>query len=100
MAFSSAWALSIKNRVMKSCFLPDDSIIFSKTASIRCLLLVASVEGDPKEVELVLFDKAGHGFHRWQDNMIAYRKTEDFLAQCLGGRSAGYDFFELGRLIF
>ena len=53
-----------------------------------------------KPVELVLFDKAGHGLHRWQDNLIAYRKTEDFLAQCLGGRTGGFDFFELGAWLF
>ena len=53
-----------------------------------------------KTVELVLFDKAGHGLHRWQDNLIAYRKTEDFLAKCLGGRTGGFDFFELGAKLF
>ena len=53
-----------------------------------------------KTVELVLFDKAGHGLHRWQDNLIAYRKTEDFLAKCLGGRTGGFDFFELGTRLF
>jgi len=53
-----------------------------------------------KPVELVLFDKAGHGLHRWQDNLIAYRKTEDFLAKCLGGRTGGFDFFELGIKLF
>lgn len=53
-----------------------------------------------KEVELVLFNKAGHGFHRWQDNLVAYRKTEDFLARCLGGRTGGFDFFELGAKLF
>ena len=53
-----------------------------------------------KQVELVLFDKAGHGLHRWQDRLIAFRKTEEFLASCLGGRSRGYDFFELGTKLF
>lgn len=44
--------------------------------------------------------KAGHGFQRWQDNLIAYRKTEDFLAKCLGGRTGGFDFLELGAKLF
>ena len=48
-----------------------------------------------KTVELVVYPKAGHGLYRWPDNLSFYRKTEDFLAQCLGGRSAGFDYFQL-----
>jgi dipeptidyl aminopeptidase/acylaminoacyl peptidase len=48
-----------------------------------------------KSVDLVVYPKAGHGLHRWPDNLSFYRKTEDFLAQCLGGRSAGFDYFQL-----
>ncbi|MEN9893902.1 MAG: hypothetical protein RLY78_4197, partial [Pseudomonadota bacterium] len=48
---------------------------------------------------LQVFPHAGHGFHRWQDNLRAYRLTEDFLAGCLGGRSAGFDLFELGAAV-
>jgi len=32
--------------------------------------------------------------------MVAYRKTEEFLASCLGGRTGGFDFFELGAKLF
>jgi dipeptidyl aminopeptidase/acylaminoacyl peptidase len=53
-----------------------------------------------KPVELVLFDKTGHGLQRWQINLIAYRKTEDFLAKCLSGRSGEIDLFELGAGLF
>lgn len=59
-----------------------------------------ALRANGKPVELVLFNKAGHGFQRWQDNMVAYRKTEDFLAHCLGGRTGGFDFFELGAKLF
>jgi dipeptidyl aminopeptidase/acylaminoacyl peptidase len=62
--------------------------------------MAEALRADGKPVELLLFDKAGHGFHRWQDNMVAYRKTEDFLASCLGGRTGGFDFFELGAKLF
>ena len=51
-------------------------------------------------MDFVLFPKAGHNLYRWIDRLTYYRKTEDFLAQCLGRRSKGYDFFELGSLIF
>ena len=64
------------------------------------LQMAEALRANGKPVELALFDKAGHGFHRWQDNMVAYRKTEDFLARCLGGRTGGFDFFELGAKLF
>ena len=66
----------------------------------QSLLMAEALRANGKPVELALFDKAGHGFHRWQDNMVAYRKTEDFLARCLGGRTGGFDFFELGAKLF
>lgn len=53
-----------------------------------------------KPAELHVFERAGHGFHRWQDNLRYYRLTEDFLAGCLGGRSAGFDVFEVGAWLF
>lgn len=53
-----------------------------------------------KPVELQIFDKAGYGFHRWQDRLRQYRLTEDFLATCLGGRSGGFDLFEVGAWLF
>lgn len=62
--------------------------------------MAEALHANGKQVELVLFDKAGHGLHRWQDRLIALRKTEEFLASCLGGRSRGYDFFELGIKLF
>lgn len=55
-----------------------------------------SLQALGKPVELLLADKAGHGFQRWQDKLVSYRRTEDFLAKCLGGRTGGFDFFELG----
>ena len=66
----------------------------------QSLQMAEALRANGKQVELLLFDKAGHGLHRWQDNMIAYRKTEDFLAGCLGGRTGGFDFFELGAKLF
>jgi dipeptidyl aminopeptidase/acylaminoacyl peptidase len=62
--------------------------------------MVEALKQAGKPVDFVLFPNAGHNLYRWTDRLTYYRKTEDFLAQCLGGRSAGYDFFELGGLIF
>lgn len=53
-----------------------------------------------KEVEYIVIDDEGHGFNHWKHQMTRYRKTEDFLANCLGGRSAGLDYFQLGSWAF
>lgn len=73
----------------------DPRVKFSQS-----LQMAQALRANGKPVELVLFNKAGHRFQRWQDNLVAYRKTEDFLASCLGGRTAGFDFFELGAKLF
>jgi dipeptidyl aminopeptidase/acylaminoacyl peptidase len=62
--------------------------------------MVEALQKAGKPVDFVLLPNAGHNLYRWTDQLTYYRKTEDFLAKCLGGRSAGYDFFELGSLIF
>jgi dipeptidyl aminopeptidase/acylaminoacyl peptidase len=62
--------------------------------------MVEALRKAGKPVDFVLLPKEGHGLSRWIDRLTYYRKTEDFLAQCLGGRSNGYDFFELGSFIF
>lgn len=62
--------------------------------------MVEALQKAGKPVDFVLFPNAGHNLYRWVDRLTYYRKTEDFLAQCLGGRSNGYDFFELGSVIF
>ena len=62
--------------------------------------MVQALQQHGKAVDYVLFPYAGHSLPRWIDRLTYYRKTEDFLAQCLGGRSAGFDFFELGKLIY
>lgn len=34
----------------------------------------------------------GHVFVNWKNNLQLYRRTERFLADCVGGRDAGFDF--------
>jgi dipeptidyl aminopeptidase/acylaminoacyl peptidase len=53
-----------------------------------------------KEVELVVYKSAGHGFQKWNDKLSYYRHTEDFLSRCLGGRSSGFDWYQLGSWAF
>lgn len=63
-------------------------------------LMVAALRKAGKEVDFVTFDGDGHGNQRWPNNLTMYRKTEDFLAGCIGGRSSGFDFYQLGSWAF
>lgn len=61
--------------------------------------MVQALQQAGKPVRFVEFPKAGHGLYRWPDRLSFYRKTEDFLAGCLGGRSGGWDVFELVQAV-
>ncbi|WP_165493219.1 S9 family peptidase [Hylemonella gracilis] len=62
--------------------------------------MVAALRKANKEVDYVTFKGDGHGNLRWTNNLTMYRKTEDFLARCLGGRSNGFDYYQLGAWAF
>lgn len=63
-------------------------------------MMVAALKKAGKEVEFVTFAGDGHGNQKWNNNLTMYRKTEDFLARCLGGRSTGFDYYQLGAWAF
>lgn len=58
--------------------------------------LVAALRQEGKPVDYLVFSDEGHAIRRWQNRIVMYRKIEDFLAGCLGGRSGGFDFYQLG----
>lgn len=62
--------------------------------------MAAALRHAGKAVDLHVFPNAGHGPDHWTDKLTYFRKTENFLAQCLGGRSYGFDYFELGKILF
>ena len=62
----------------------------------QSIKMAEALQKEGKQVRVHLFPQAGHGLTRWQENLKAYRLTEDFLADCLGERSGGFDLFELG----
>lgn len=53
-----------------------------------------------KDVRYITFKGDGHGNQKWNNNLTMYRESEDFLAKCLGGRSAGFDYYQLGAWAF
>jgi len=62
--------------------------------------MVSALKNAGKEVEYILFPDEGHSIRKWQNRLVFFRTLEDFLAKHLGGRSAGFDFYELGLLLF
>lgn len=41
-----------------------------------------------------------HGFINWKSRLSLYRRTEQMLATCLGGRDAGFDYYEFASKLF
>ena len=48
-----------------------------------------------RPVEYLSFPDEGHSVRRWRNRLALWRRVEDSLATCLGGRSAGWDFYQL-----
>ena len=76
---------------------PNRAAIMGRSQSDR---MAAVLEEHGKDVEYVLLNNEGHHFGRWSSNLKIYRKTEDFLAACLGGRTAGFDYYQLAAWMF
>jgi dipeptidyl aminopeptidase/acylaminoacyl peptidase len=74
-----------------------DDVRVQKDQSIE---LVTKLKQDHKNVDFWLVPDTGHAIIRWPLRLKLFRKTEDFLANCLGGRSGGYDYYELGAWLF
>ena len=60
--------------------------------------LVTALQPLGKPVDDVRLEGDGHRDFHWRNWLKIYRKTEDFLARRLGGRSGGFDWFELYQL--
>ena len=52
--------------------------------------------GPDAPIDSLIFDEAGHGLSRWQDNVTRARRIEAFLATHLGGRAEGASVADLG----
>ena len=57
--------------------------------------VVAALEKRGHPVEYMLFADEGHSISKWRNRLALWRKVEDTFASCLGGRSAGFDLYEL-----
>jgi len=57
--------------------------------------VVAELRRLGRPVDYLLFDNEGHSVRRWRNKLEMYRRIEDTLAGCLGGRSSGFDYYQL-----
>ena len=57
--------------------------------------VVAALRARGHPVEYLVFPDEGHSTRKWRNRLEQSRRVEDFLSQCLGGRSAGWDFYQL-----
>lgn len=62
--------------------------------------LVNQLRRANKPVEYWYIPKTGHAISHWPQRLQLFRKTEDFWADCLGGRSSGFDYYQLGAWLF
>jgi dipeptidyl aminopeptidase/acylaminoacyl peptidase len=57
--------------------------------------VVAGLRALGRPVQYLSFPDEGHSVRRWRNRLELWRQVEEHLASCLGGRSAGRDFYEL-----
>lgn len=57
--------------------------------------VVAALQKLGRPVEYMVFNDEGHSISKWRNRLALSRKIEDALAACLGGRSNGFDLYEL-----
>jgi dipeptidyl aminopeptidase/acylaminoacyl peptidase len=62
--------------------------------------MVAGRRATGRDVDYLVLSGEGHRIRHWPSRLKAYRATEDFLADCLGGRSSGFDYYQLGSWLF
>ena len=46
-------------------------------------------------VNYLVFPNEGHSISKWRNRLAMWREVEDFFADCLGGQSAGFDYYQL-----
>jgi dipeptidyl aminopeptidase/acylaminoacyl peptidase len=57
--------------------------------------VVAALRQRGHPVDYLLFANEGHSISKWRNRLAMWREIEDFFVGCLGGRSAGFDYYQL-----
>jgi dipeptidyl aminopeptidase/acylaminoacyl peptidase len=57
--------------------------------------VVAALQKLGRPVQYMVFNDEGHSISKWRNRLAMSRAIEDHFAACLGGRSNGFDWFEM-----
>ena len=57
--------------------------------------VVAELQRLGRPVRYMSFADEGHSVRKWRNRLALWREVEDTLATCLGGRSNGFDYYQL-----
>ncbi|MDM0019845.1 S9 family peptidase [Variovorax saccharolyticus] len=57
--------------------------------------VVAELQRLGRPVRYMSFADEGHSVRKWRNRLALWREVEDTLAGCLGGRSNGFDYYQL-----
>ncbi|MDM0036077.1 prolyl oligopeptidase family serine peptidase [Variovorax sp. J22P271] len=57
--------------------------------------VVAELKRLGRPVQYMTFADEGHSVRKWRNRLALWREVEDTLATCLGGRSNGFDYYQL-----
>lgn len=57
--------------------------------------VVAELRRLGRPVQYMSFADEGHSVRKWRNRLALWREVEDTLAGCLGGRSNGFDYYQL-----
>lgn len=92
--------LAEKSPIARAAAIERPLLIMQGTGDVRVApeqseRMVAALRQAGKAVDYLKIEGMGHGGGHWPSKLRIYRKTEDFLAACLGGRSSGFDILEL-----
>lgn len=92
--------LADRSPLPKASELERPLLVIQGTGDVRSAVdqserMVAALRAAGKPVEYMRIAGMGHGSWHWPHNLRMYRRMEDFLNRCLGGRRGGFDYFEL-----
>ena len=100
-------AMKARSPVHRTAEITKPLLVIQTTNDVRVRqdqsdTVVNAMRARGQPVEYLLLSGAGHLSQSWSwgQRLRAQRRVEDFLGACLGGRSGGFDYFELAAWAF
>ncbi|WP_310460837.1 prolyl oligopeptidase family serine peptidase [Sphaerotilus sp.] len=99
--------MKAKSPVHRTAAITKPLLVIQTTNDVRVRqdqsdMVVNAMQAREQPVDYLLLSGAGHLSRSWSwgQRLRAERRVEDFLGACLGGRSGGFDYFELAAWAF